>query len=275
MQFRTLRVTGQQKIQSDCWLEGFCCDDSKIYCLERPANMSVLYLREYDVSSFSLLDQAGVPYSPFDGHPRVDNSHRVYVPSDRSGLLVFRCQSGRLLPARDPLRCVRDACSICVNTGDTLFVCGSGTVCLVSVSRDTVIRQLRRPAQVWGDPRHVSVLGQTVLVCYGINTLVIYRSDSPTPGRVLQTPGGLEFVNSIITDSHSSSFLVTDSQSVFVLDVNLFWHRIVYKGAGIRGLLLEDEHRRAVTEDCAVVQSQLWLGYGVVGIIDVLTSTCK
>ncbi len=238
----------------------------------------MLWLRVYDISGaddscFNLLDKAEVNHVLWYGRPRVDSSHRVYVPCETSGVRVFHCQEGRLLPARDPLRCVRNACSICVHTADTVFVCDRFTVHLVNVSTDTVIRQLETPAQVLGDPpHHVSVLGQTVLVCYGINTLVIYRSDSPIPGRVLQTPEGLSFVSSIITDSHSSSFLVTDSQSVFVLDFNLFWHRIVYKGAGIKGLLLEDEHRRAAIADCAVVQSQLWLGYGIIGIIDVLTS---
>ena len=196
---------------------------------------------------------------PLCCRPCVDSSHRVYVPCGESGVRIFRCLDGRLLPARDPLRCVRDACSICVNTADTVFVCDRDTesVCLVNVSTDTVIRRLEKPAQEQNSPYHISVLWQTVLVCYDYTTLVIYRTDSPTPGRVLQTPEGLGRVISITTDCQSSSFLVTDQHSVYVLSDKLIWHRI-YTGDRL-------------SHDCAVVQSQLWLGYND-GDISVLTS---
>ncbi len=196
---------------------------------------------------------------PWSCRPRVDSSHRVYVPSGRSGVKIFHYQDGRLLPARDPLKCVGDPWSICVNTADTVFVCDWGTlsVCLVNVSSDTVIRRLERPAQIQDLPRHISVLGHTVLVCYGDNTLVTYHSDSPTPGRVLQTPEGLDEVRSITTDSHSSSFLVTDKYAVYALSDKLIWHRIYTDDRWL--------------QDCAVVQSKLWLGYED-GDIAVLTS---
>ena len=109
------------------------------------------------------------------------------------------------------------------------------SVCLVNVSTDTVIRKLEGPAEAVDYPStdpviglvkkrlpcDISLLGQTVLVCYGHNTLVTYRSDSPTSGRVLQTPEGLQRVRSITTDSYSSSFLVTDHHAVYVLSDNL------------------------------------------------------
>ena len=217
-------------------------------------------LRGDEDVSLRLLDKVRVGNVSWNGHPRVDSSHRVYVPCRWFGVGIFHYQDGRLLPAKDPLRCVGSARSVCVNKADTVFVGASNTssVYLVSVSTDTVSRRLEKPAQVRGDLRHVSVLGQTVLVCYGYRNLVAYHSDSPTPGQVLQTPEGLAKVSSITSDSHSSSFLVTDRDSVFVLDNKFIWHRI-YRG----GMLLYD---------CALVKSQLWLGYRGRDIV-VLTSS--
>ncbi len=100
----------------------------------------------------------------------------------------------------------------------------------------------------------MSVLGETVLVSYGDNTLVAYLSDSPTPDQVLQTPEGLRYMSSITTDGHSS-FLMTDSKTgVYVL---------VRKG-NLRHRIEPDtstDHTDGLgLQDCAVVQSQLWLG---------------
>ena len=84
---------------------------------------------------------------------RVDSSsHWVYVPCGEAGVRIFRCQIGRLLPARDPLTCVDDAVSLAVNTSDRLYVCdrASDSVYLVSVSRDTLIMRLDTPPQVRG-----------------------------------------------------------------------------------------------------------------------------
>ncbi len=222
------------------------------------------WLALYDISSpedgsLTLLDKVEMRKDLYFGHPRVDYSHRVYVPCASFGVRIFRCEDCRLLPARDPLMCVGNAVSVCVNTADTVFVGDWDTpsVCLVNVSSDTVIRRLERPVQVLGLPYYVSVLGQTVLVCYYDATLVTYRTDIPTPGQVLQTPEGLERVTSITTDAHSSIFIVTGYRSVFVLDDKLIWHRI-YTG--------ED-----YICDGSMVQSQLWLGYDG-GEIAVLTS---
>ncbi len=235
-----------------------------MYCVEHPRGVSTWWLTVYDMSdsedgSLSLIDKVEVGRVHWGCRPRVDSLHRVYVPSGKYGVRIFRCQDGRLLPARDPLRCVRDARSICVNTADTVFVVDrdTGSVCLASVSLDTVIRRLETPAHVLFYPHRVSLLGETVLLCYGDNTLVTYRSDSPTHCRVLQTPEGLDYVQSITADSHSCCFLCTDGHAVYVLSDKLIWHRIY---TGDRGLM-----------DCAVVQSQLWLGY-LGGDIDVLTS---
>ncbi len=270
MEFRNLHKTRTHRIQWGDWLYGLCCEDNRVYCVEVKRENSTYWLTVYDMSdtedgSLSLIDKVEVEDVSWVCPPCVDSSHRVYVPCGRYGVRVFHCQDGRLLPARDPLMCVGDARSICANTADIVFVCDWGrvspSVCLVNVSSDTVISQLVRPAQVSGYPYHVSVLGQAVLVCYGDNTLVTYRSDSPTPGRVLQTPEGLDRVRSITADTHSSSFLATDQHSVYVLSDKLIWHRIY-----------TDDR---LLQDCAVVQSRLWLGdfhISEAGSIAVLTS---
>ncbi len=263
---QNLCKTGQHWTLWGNLLQGLCCDDNKIYCVEERKKdhtfwLTLYYLNGAERPNIRSIYKVKVADASWWCHPRVDSSNRVYVPCGRSGVSIFHCQNGRLLPARDPLTCVGNVISICVNTADTVFVGNIDTdsVCLVSVSADKVIRRLGKPAQVKGNPKHMSVLGQKALVCYGLNTLVTYRSDSPTPGQVLQTPEGVELVSSIITDSHSSSFLVTDhTGSVYVLNDKFLWHRIYTDDRAILpGLGLQD---------CAVVQSQLWLGYAERGL---------
>lgn len=244
-------MTGRHSTRRYGKLTGLCYDDNKLYCLGWQGN-SPHWLAVYETDatedgSLRLLGSAWVGDVPTDCRPRVDSFHRVYVPCHTAGVRVFHYQNGSLLPAREPLRCVWTAISIAVNTLDTVYVCNWEpiSVCVVSVSADTVIRQLERPAQVPA-PRHIAVLGETALVCYGDNTLVLYDSNSLTSDQVLRTPEGLEEVTSVTTDSFSSSFLVTDRRAVFVLDDKGLWHRIY---TGDYGLV-----------DCVVAQSQLWLG---------------
>ncbi len=253
-QFQGLRMTRRHRIQWGDRLWGFCSDGNRLYCVEKRRNGNTFWLTVYGIGTvegggLSLMDKEEVGDVSWVCLPRIDSSHRVYVPCGRFGVRIFRYQDCILLPAREPLRCVDNAMSICVNTADTVLVADATTesVCLVNVPTDTVIRRLGRPAQVQGYPNYVSVRGQTVLVCYDENTLVTYRSDRLTLGQVLQPPEGLGTVSSITTDSHSSSFLITDyTGSVFVLDDKLLWHRIYTGGSGLH--------------DCAVVQSQVWVG---------------
>ncbi len=265
LEFQNLGETRRHRIQWGDWLLGLCCDDDLLYCTERCVGDNTYWLAVYNMSkaddgSLELLDKVNVGDVDLHCRPRVDSGHRVYVPCGRSGVRIFHCQDGRLLPARDPVKCVKNAISTCVNTADTLLVGDWDTshVYLVNVSTESEIRRLQRPAQVQGHPYQVSVFEQRVLVCYGNKTLVTYRSDSLTPARVLQTPEGLGKVSSITSDSHSSNFLVTGYSSVYVLDNKLLWHRI-YTGSSI-------------LQDCAVVQSQLWLGDYFRGGIAVLKS---
>ncbi len=258
MNFRNLRAIGSYRIKNkrDNRLLGLCLDENKIYCVEKCWAFGTHWLAVYISSiwdgTLKILDLVEVKDCLRDDcRPCVDSSHRVYVPCGRFGVRIFHCQNGRLLPARDPLmHSIWGTHSIAVNTADTVFVVDGWTVRLVSVSSENVIRQLLRPTQVRDNPRQVSVLGETTLVCYGLKTLVRYLSDSPTPSQVLQAPEGVECVSSIIADSHSSSFLVTDWKgSVYVLDDKFLWYR-VYVGSDTSEL-----------KDCAVSQSHLWLGY--------------
>ncbi len=108
-------------------------------------------------------------------------------------------------------------------------------------------------------PTDVSVMQETVLVCFNSNNLVLYGNGDWAPDQVLHISEELEKVCCVGTDSHSS-FLVTDcdSKSVFVLDE--------------RGKL---RHRIRAFRDgelvgCALIYKQFWLGYGG-QTIDIMT----
>ncbi len=274
MEFKNLRMTRLHRLQQRRELRGLCCDDRKLYCVEFLDKDRSFWLTMYDISGAE--DGSIRQLEPVDSvevrgvvkhcRPRVDSAHRVFVPCEDANVRIFRCEGGRLVSARDPLTCVEKPRSLAVNTSDSIYVCDyeNDTVCLVSVSTDTVIRPIGKPEHLEcsGDDRpwYVSVLGETVLVCYGRNTLVTYRNDSSIPCRVLQTPEGLGWVCSITTDGHSS-FIVMDwmTGSVYVLDrTGTPCHRIPPgTDSGIK--------------DCAVVRSQLWLGY-YRGYISVMSS---
>ncbi len=266
VEFGKLREIRRHRIQRGYFLCGLCYDDNKLYCVEWHKG-DIYSLTVYDIAgagngNLRLLDSVEVESVSMDCRPRIDTRTQwVYVPCAGAGVDVFRWEDNRLRPVRMPLMCVEGTASLAVNTADTVFVCAreSSSVCLVSVSEDTVIRLLKAPVHLPYYPNHVSVLGETVLVCYGDNTLVAYQRHSPTSGRILETPEGLEKVTSITTDSHSS-FLVTDwsrGDSVFVL--------------GDRGDLRHKIPRGEGLWDCAVVQSELWLG-GYTEYIAVMTS---
>ncbi len=171
---------------------------------------------------------------------------------------------------------------VAVNTADSIYICdyATRTVCLVSVSGDSVITQLGVPAEVQTHgvlrykhktelrsiPYHASVLGERILVCYGKNTVATYHHDSPTPVQVLQTsklPSVQSYISptvSSITTDGQRNFLITEktNNSVIVLD----------KAGNIRHRIQPESDSGAAhnaygpsLQDCAVVQSQLLLGY--------------
>ncbi len=292
VEFQNLTLARQYKVDRHSVLFGFCFDDSKLFCVERrlevprnawlqrPKSKSVEpqppvqrhLLTMYSINgdgdlSLSLMSSVELRDVEMICHPRVDNAHQVYVPCWTAGIVtIFRYEGGRLQPARDPLTCVEAPTCLSFDAAGTLYVCDNASkfVCLVNVSTNTVIRRLDKPALV-GDykPRRLSVLGRVVLVCYGANTLVIHNVDSPTPGQVLHTPEGLREVSSITTGGHSN-FVVTGkwpgSHYVYVLDrAGHLLYKVRPHGERVSGYV-----------DCAVVQSQLWLGY-TNGYIAVMT----
>ncbi len=263
-------MTRRHQTQRSDRLCGLCYDDNKLYCVEcrqEEDTADMYWLTMYDIrhpgdGGFRLIDSVEVEGAEWDCTPRVDlSSRRVYVPCRRSGVRIFCCEDDRL-SARATLKCVGMACGVSVNTTDTVYVgVAKESVYLVNVSTDSVIRQLDKPEHLRDyTPYHVSVLGQTVLVCYGYKTLVTYSSDGH--GKVLQRPDGLSKVHSITTDGHSSFLVVDAPGSVFVLDrEGTLCHRIEPDTDTASGAL----------RDCALVQSQLWLGYWK-GTIDVMSS---
>ncbi len=253
-------------------LWGFCSDNYHLYSVEDGNRSLSLYssLFMYDISKprtrrIPVLDKVIHQTRPgvvdAVGPPRIDRqSKRIYVPCGESGVMILRLEKARFVARQ--LKCVTRAVSVAAHTLDTIFVCDSSesSVKVVSKVGDTVIRRLKSPAETRHEtPWHVAVLNTTVLVCYGKNTLVKYATDVPTAGELLGTPAGLISVSSITTDGHSS-FLVTDSDgdSVFILDEQGNLRHRIRTGTGD-------------VQDCAVVGSQLWLGYRY-GEISVMAS---
>ncbi len=183
--------------------------------------------------------------------PRVDRqSGQVYIPCRSRGVCVVRYDGSKLVPVTT-LRCVW-AASLAVVSTDTLYVCdgGSKTVCLIDVIQDRVTARLQLPGEVRGEiPLNIAVLGDTVLVWYGSDNLVIYQHGVPTPGRVTPRPQGLGYVFGLTTDHHSSFLMCDDrSRSVYVLDISgNHTHTIPIPGD-------------RVPWDCTVVGGQLLVG---------------
>ena len=115
---------------------------------------------------------------------------------------------------------------------------------------------------MWDNGVHqIAALGDTILSSYGLHLasgLVIYRHSVSTPGKLLPCPQELGHVRSLTTDHHSS-FLVTDTTAVHVLDmVGNLTHTIPIPG-----------DRKPV--DCTVVGTQVWLACPD-GVIVVMSS---
>ncbi len=103
--------------------------------------------------------------------PRIDVfTQYVYVPCDES---VFSCDDD-CLTVRKTLKCVECPLGVAIHSMTTLLVCSAqnASVCLVNVVTDKVIREFQKPRKEWAKtPTSVSLLGETVLVCYYLETL--------------------------------------------------------------------------------------------------------
>ncbi len=266
--YGSLNVTQEHRNQEGVWVYGMCYFSGRLYTTERRKDTGSYWRR---LAVYSVTDQDTVPLLgtlDMDGdarEPRLDrHSGLVYVPCETSGVSVVRYDDIKL-DLVTTMKCVGDAASLAVVLSrNTLYVSDwdSYTVCLVDVNQDRVTARVQVPREVMGErPNHIAVLGDTVLIVYGGNTLVIYRHNVHIPGKVILEPQGLRSVRSLTTDDHFS-FLLTCSVSntVYVLDIagNLT-HTIPIPG---------DREPQA----CTVVGGQLWVACDNGDIIVMLSS---
>ncbi len=183
--------------------------------------------------------------------PRVErHSRRIFTPCHERGVTVA-CLDGDRLVRERTLTSVRNVVSMDVMSPDTVYVCDGARVHVVDIRNDRKTSTLEKPYTVRKvQPRSLAVLDDSVLVCCGgTGTLVTYRHGSTTPVRVVPHPGGLQIVTCASTD-YQGHFLLTDddTKSVFVMDVHgNLCHKI-------------NINTDSATQDCAVVQRQLWVG---------------
>ena len=179
--------------------------------------------------------------------PRVnEHTGHVYLPC-AIGVPVLGYEGNEWTIVRETLKCVGSVRSVAVHSPTTLIVCNSHSLYLISVTKDKVIREFRRPA-VRGEPFSLSVLGESLLVCYNEETLVMHHTEDASPARKLHTQEALKQISGINTDGHSS-FLVTSHDYVYVLDRMGNMNYRIPAAVGDNNWL----------QDCAVVQSELWV----------------
>ncbi len=223
--------------------------------------MAVYTVTDQDtVTLMGILDLEGT----YIWQPRVDlQSGLVYIPCGSNGVSVVKYDGSKLVSVTT-LRCVAKAVSLAVVSPDSLYVCDgdSETICLVDVTQDKVTARLQAPqGVVRGSPCHIAVLGDTILVAYGGEDLVLYRHGVPTLGQLLPRPQGLVFVHGLTTDHHSNFLLMDRSiNTVNVLDISgNLTHTIPISGY-------------RAPWDCTVVEDQLWLACDYNGDIIVMSS---
>ncbi len=189
-------------------------------------------------------------------HPRVDgHNQRVYIPGGQfRGVSVFSWKENRLKTQRI-LTCVGMCLGLGVISRHTLCACDEdrGSVSVVNVTNDTVTASLQTPEEVTVKvPRQTAVLGDTILVWYGYENLVIYENGQSSPGTMVTWPAGLESLHGICLSSDCvSRFLVWEHKSnvVFTLDV---------KGKLCDKLDINNDNKQVW--DCTLGGGKLWVG---------------
>ncbi len=260
VQYDSLKVTQEHRGHTGEEVRGMCHFSKKLYVTERRMEAGSYRYRLAVYHVMNMMNQNTIPplstlYLDLQDayrQPRVDGqSGLVYIPCMSHGVRVVRYDGSQVVPVTT-LRCVLGASSLAVVSPNTLYISDkvSKTVCLVDVAQDRIIGRLQEPQEVRGEwPDLIAVLGDTVLVVYGDNDLVIYHHGVSTPGQALLRPPGLLTVSGLTTDDHSN-FLLTDSYSdtVYVMDISgKLTHTISIPG-----------DRRPV--DCTVVGILLWVG---------------
>ncbi len=210
----------------------------------------------YQVSGQGLTLLDTVTVEMFSRYPRVDgHSQQVYIPRVYSrGVSVFSWKDNRLI-SQPTLECVGRCLSVGVMSSHTLCVCDvtSRSVSVVRVTDDTVTARLSKPEEVRDKrPARTAVLGDSVLVEYEGDNLVVYENGVSSPGTMVTWPAGLQSALSVygMSSDGVSRFLVCDykSKAVVTLDVS--------------GKLCDKINVDIDSEvcDCTVVDGKLWVG---------------
>ncbi len=231
---------------------GLCYRNLRLYVVERRGRSSH-YLCVYQHVNERLQLMDSVNLQGGRGCPRVDGyTHRVYIPRlwDK-GVSVVSGDDARLM-LQPNLTCVRECRSVGVMPPNSICACDQiwGRVYVVSVTDDTVIAALMKPIEVTdSSPSATAVLGDTILVLYGDDNLVLYENGLSSPGTMVTWPAGLQSVWGMSSDG-ISRFLVCDedSNAVFILDVT---------GKMCDKINIDTD---SVVLDCTVGDGKLWVG---------------
>ncbi len=253
--YDSMQVTRIHSIQTVWQIFGMCYFSGMLYTTEkRNETLSV----EYRLAVYSVTVQDTVtPLDTLDlvealWAPRIDHHNgRLYFSCKSRGICVVKYDGSKLVLITT-LACVGWPGDLALVSPYTLYVCDldSHIVCLVDVIQDRVTARLQKPTEMrYSIPWSIAVLGDTVLVGYINDNLLIYRHGVPTPGKSLPKPLGLKNAISLTTDHHSSFLLVgTDSKYLFVLDIS---------GNVTHTISIPGDRKPC---DCTVVGEQLWVG---------------
>ncbi len=238
-----------------CYCDGslYTSERRRLVGSDRVSHSLAVYQVQDDSGDITLLDRLEL-WTGKDWYvcPRVErHSRRVFVPCGDIGVIVAHLDGDKLVRGRT-LNCVREPVSMDVMSPDTVYIQNvvDSSIHAVDVRDDRITSTLEMPDAVKDElPNRLAVLGDTIMVNYTDNTMVVYRHGSPAPVRVVPHPNGLQIVTAVSTDGHSH-FTVTDwkAKSIFAMDFN----------GNLRHTVIIDN---AYTPwDCAVVNGQLWVG---------------
>ncbi len=231
-------------------LWGLCYYNQRLFTVEWQDGSYSLCMYQVSGQGLTLLDTMALKWAQY---PRVDgHSQQVYVPrGEFRGVSVVSWEDSRLTSEAN-LECVGTCISVGVMSSHTLYVCDedSHSVSAVSKTNDTVTARLSKPEEMKDkEPLSTAVLGESVLVEYEGDNLVVYENRVSSPGTMVTWPAGLQTVYGISSDG-VSRFLVCDwkSKAVFTLDVS--------------GKLCDKIHieTSSYVRDCTVVDGKLWVG---------------
>ncbi len=264
---KVTQVIDGYKLHGGDRLEGRCYFSGRLYILYsvRKAEICRYKLAVYcvmDEDHLVMLDTLDLGEEAWELVPCVDHSIGcVYIPGGRSGIWVIKYIAGKLVRVLR-LKCVENAVSVAVLSTDRLYVCDlkTQTVCQVDVKQDSVTGTLQAPPGIGPiPPRKIAILGDTALVGYKhdkhvgkseryILSLVSYLRSVPRPGKLVSCSREQVPTPACLTTDHHSSFLLTGSDTVHVLDSggNLI-HTIRIPGDRLPW-------------NCTVVGGELWVG---------------